>query len=110
MAGYDPKDAGSLRDPVPDFVAALDRGVEGLRFGWSADFGYTPVDREVAQSAEAGARAFEDMGCSVEESSLALEISVRYLDGFLWRQRLRGEWPPVGRPGRSADLVRALDY
>ena len=73
MAGYDPKDAGSLRAPVPDFVAALDRGVEGLKFGWSADFGYTPVEREVAQSAEAGAKAFEELGCSVEESALKLE-------------------------------------
>ena len=73
MAGYDPQDAGSLRDPVPDFVTALDKGIEGLRLGWSADFGYTPVDRGVAQSAEAGAKAFEGLGCSVEESSLALE-------------------------------------
>ncbi len=73
MSGYDPRDVGSLREPVPDFVAALDRGIEGLKFGWSPDFGYTPVDPEVAQAAEAGAKAFEDIGCSVEEAALKLE-------------------------------------
>ncbi len=73
MAGYDPRDVGSLRAPVPDFVAALDRGVEGLKFGWSPDFGYTPVDPEVAQAAEAGAKAFGELGCAVEESTLKLE-------------------------------------
>ena len=73
MAGYDPQDAGSLRAEVPDFVGALDRSVEGLKLGWSADFGYTPVDREVAQSAEAGAKAFGELGCSVEESGLKLD-------------------------------------
>ncbi len=73
MAGYDPRDAGSLRAPVPDFVSALDRGANGLKIGWSADFGYTPVDPEVAQAAEAGAKAFEELGCAVEESALKLE-------------------------------------
>ena len=73
MAGYDPRDVSSLREPVPDFVSAVEGGVEGLRIGWSADFGYTPVDPEVARISEAGARAFEGMGCSVDESALKLE-------------------------------------
>ena len=73
MAGYDPRDVSSLREPVPDFVSAVEGGVEGLRIGWSADFGYTPVDPEVARISEAGARAFEELGCPVDESALKLE-------------------------------------
>ena len=31
------------------------------------------MDSEVAQSAEAGAQVFEELGCTVDESDLALE-------------------------------------
>ena len=70
---HDPRDVNSLRDPVPDFAAAVDRGVEGLRIGYSADFGYAVVDPEVAAICEKAAQAFSDLGCEVEESDLALE-------------------------------------
>lgn len=73
MAGYDARDAGSLRQPVPDFVGALDKGVDGLRIGWSADFGYAPADAEVTQASEAAAMSFGELGCEVEESTLSLE-------------------------------------
>ncbi len=73
MSGYDPKDVGSLREPTPDFSAAVDRGVEGLRIGWTPDFGYAPADGEVTASAEAAALSFQELGCSVDESDLALE-------------------------------------
>ena len=73
MAGYDARDAGSLRQPVPDFVGALDKGVDGLRIGWSADFGYAPADAEVTRASEAAAMSFRELGCEVEESTLSLE-------------------------------------
>jgi len=73
MSGYDPRDIGSMRAPVPDFMAALERDIAGLKIGWSLGFGYAAVDSEVAQSAEAGAQVFEELGCTVDESDLALE-------------------------------------
>ena len=73
MAGYDPRDIGSMRAPVPDFTAAVGRDISGLRVGWSLGFGYAAVDTEVAESAEAGAQVFEELGCTVHESDLALE-------------------------------------
>ncbi len=38
MAGPDPHDATAANVPVPDFTAALDRGVRGLRIGLSPDY------------------------------------------------------------------------
>ena len=73
MSGYDPRDIGSLREPVPDFMAALDRGIDGLRIGWTPDFGYAPADSEVTASAEEGANVFAELGCSVEASDLNLD-------------------------------------
>ncbi len=73
MSGYDSRDSSSLRAPVPDFQSAVERGVEGLRIGWSPDYGYTSVNSEVAEIAENGANVFAEIGCSVEESNLKLQ-------------------------------------
>ncbi len=73
LAGYDARDASSLHAPVPDFVGALDHDISGLRIAWSPDYGYAGVDAEVAEVSAAAARAFEGMGCIVENSDLALE-------------------------------------
>ena len=72
LAGRDPRDPGALRDEPDDYVAALSKGVEGMRIGWSADFGFAAVEPEVRDSAAAAARAFEDLGCVVEEIDLVL--------------------------------------
>ena len=47
--------------------------VSGLRIGWSADFGFAPVDPEVAEVCYEGAKAFEEIGCTVADSNLNLE-------------------------------------
>lgn len=38
MSGADPHDATAARQPAPDFAAALDEGVRGLRIGLSPDY------------------------------------------------------------------------
>ena len=73
MAGHDPNDPVSLREVPPDFVAALDRGINGLRVAWSPDFGFAGVDSEVLRVTSAAARVFEQLGCHVEESDLAMD-------------------------------------
>ena len=73
LAGYDPRDASSLHAPAPDFIGALDTDISGLRIAWSPDYGYAGVDAEVVEVSAAAARAFEGMGCVVENSDLALE-------------------------------------
>jgi len=73
VAGYDSRDPGSLRAPTPDFEAAMGRGIEGLRVGYSPDYGYGAVDPQVAQISEKAANVFAELGCSVEEADLKLE-------------------------------------
>ena len=73
LAGYDPRDSASLRAPTPDFVGAVDRDISDLRIAWSPDYGYAGVDAEVIEVCAAAARAFQGMGCVVEDSDLRLE-------------------------------------
>lgn len=73
LAGYDRRDPASLRDGPADYVAATSRDIKGLRMGWSTDFGYAPVDREVERICHDAAGRFQDLGCSLAESVLALD-------------------------------------
>ena len=72
LAGPDRRDPGCMRDEPPDFVAALDQDVTGLRLAWSPDLGYAAVDAEVGTNAYNAARMFEELGCTVEEPGLVL--------------------------------------
>lgn len=58
---------GIIQSDAPDFEAALNRGVKGLKIGWSKDLGGNPVDPEVATVAEKMALQFEGLGAHVED-------------------------------------------
>ena len=73
LAGFDPRDPISIREPLSDLSAALSEGVRGLRLAWSPDLGYAAVEPEVTYSAREGAMVFESLDCTVEETSFALE-------------------------------------
>src|SRR6266850_6237671 len=68
MLGADPRDLSSLPAVETDYLAGLDRGIQGLRVAWSPDWGYAAVDPDVRQIAEAAAKRFTDLGCQVEEA------------------------------------------
>ena len=73
LAGFDHRDVTSLRAPVPDYLADLNRGVTGLRIAWSSNLGYLPVDPEVLQSTTKAAHSFAELGASVEEPTFKPE-------------------------------------
>ena len=73
LAGYDSRDPGSLRAPVPNFLDSATREISGLKIGWSPDYGYASVDSEVLSITESAANVFTELGCTVIESNLKLE-------------------------------------
>ena len=72
LAGFDRRDQASIRQTPPDFMAATERGIDGLRIGWTADFGFAPVFPEVVDVTYRAAMVFEELGCSVEEIDMVL--------------------------------------
>ena len=73
IAGPDSRDVTSIRTSAPDFSADLDKGVKGMKFAWSSDYGYAAVDPEVVQITERAAQVFAGMGASVDDGNLNIE-------------------------------------
>jgi aspartyl-tRNA(Asn)/glutamyl-tRNA(Gln) amidotransferase subunit A len=70
MAGYDERYFPSLPLEAPRYTSAVRAGpgIKGMRVAWSRDMGYATVDPQVAGKIEAAVKAFEELGCKVEEA------------------------------------------
>jgi aspartyl-tRNA(Asn)/glutamyl-tRNA(Gln) amidotransferase subunit A len=77
MAGFDPKDSTSVERPVPDYVAALERPLAGLKVGVLKEFFDAGLDPGVAALVRAALEVLERQGASLREVSLPnLPLSV----------------------------------
>ena len=73
IAGYDENDPYTSRRPVPDYTAALSRGVEGLRVGLIRELHQSPdMHPEVRQAIESSLGTFRSLGAEVREVSIPL--------------------------------------
>jgi len=70
ISGHDKLDATSLNVPVPDFAAACDQPVDGLRIGIPAEYFGEGLDPEVRAVVEKGIEALKARGCTVKPVSL----------------------------------------
>ena len=69
LAGYDPKDAGSLSRPVPRYHRALGEDLRGLRIGvlrhhWEQD---VPASEDVRRAMDAALDVLRRLGAELEE-------------------------------------------
>ncbi len=71
IAGYDSADSTSVPQEVPDYTAALQQGLKGVRLGIPKEYANTEgMDPEVSTAVNAAVRLFEDMGAQTIEVSL----------------------------------------
>lgn len=66
VSGFDARDPASVSEPVPDYLAACEAPVEGMRVAWSPTLGYARPVPEVLEITERAARLLDSLGCSVE--------------------------------------------
>ena len=69
LAGYDPQDAGSIEQAIPDYRAALEGGVRGLKIGvlrhyWEEDL---PAHEDHKRALEEAIATFVNLGARVED-------------------------------------------
>lgn len=77
IAGYDPNDATSANEPVPDFAADIEAGVRGLRIGLDRTyFFYQGVADDIRAAVEGVIAEYQQQGAEIVEVSLPeLEVA-----------------------------------
>ena len=77
MAGFDARDSTSVERAVPDYVAGLERPLQGLRVGLLKEFFDQGLDPAVAASVRAALEVLRHQGAVLKEVSLPnLPLSV----------------------------------
>jgi Asp-tRNA(Asn)/Glu-tRNA(Gln) amidotransferase A subunit family amidase len=110
VAGPDERDRGSLPGPTPRFLEACEGDIRGWRVAWSPDLGYGLVDPQVKAVCEDAVRAFEDLGCVVEETAPSWESPHGIFVSIL-APRMRAwleDWLPSGFQDQIDPALAAL--
>ncbi|CAN5876001.1 Asp-tRNA(Asn)/Glu-tRNA(Gln) amidotransferase subunit GatA [soil metagenome] len=71
IAGQDPKDSTSLPSPVPDYLGALEKGIDGLKIGVVKEISGEGVDPAVQTRFREAVQILEKLGAQVGEVSLS---------------------------------------
>ena len=83
-----------------DYTRDLDKGVKGLRIGFSPTLGYAKVDTEVAKLAERAANEFTQLGAHVDEIDLTLDDPIAIMQP-LWAVALALAVAPMSSAQRA---------
>jgi aspartyl-tRNA(Asn)/glutamyl-tRNA(Gln) amidotransferase subunit A len=123
IAGVDPLDATSSRQPVPDYVAALDGSVAGLRIGVAGGFYADGLDATVTAALAEAVTALGGLGARVEPLAVpdpgpivsgSSNVMVRAESAAIHSRLLKerpGELQPAVRDRMAPGLtVTAYDY
>jgi aspartyl-tRNA(Asn)/glutamyl-tRNA(Gln) amidotransferase subunit A len=70
MAGFDPKDSTSVDMDVPDFAAAVERGVKGMTIGVPAEYRMDGMPDEIEKLWSQGLEWLKAEGATVKDISL----------------------------------------
>ncbi len=70
IAGQDPLDSTSMPSPVPDYPAALDGDIRGLKIGLPAEYFAEGLQPDVEQAVRAAVAQLADMGAEAREVRL----------------------------------------
>jgi aspartyl-tRNA(Asn)/glutamyl-tRNA(Gln) amidotransferase subunit A len=70
VSGFDERDSTCMDKPVPDYVAALDQPVKGLRIGVPKEFFDKGLDPQVAEAVQAAIGVYKKLGAEVRDMSL----------------------------------------
>lgn len=70
LAGHDPADPASSREPVSDYTAGIAGGVRGLRIGVPRDYFFSDVRPEVADAFEVAMQTLRGLGADVRDVTI----------------------------------------
>jgi aspartyl-tRNA(Asn)/glutamyl-tRNA(Gln) amidotransferase subunit A len=110
MAGPDGRDFTCMQSDPPDYLATIDAGVDGMRFAWTDDFGFTDMcaqaeSSRVIAAARAAALGLAKIGATVQPSD---EVWEDFFPGFAASTYLYptgGARPPRPTPDQWASTL-----
>jgi len=70
ISGHDERDSTSVPEPVPDYVAAIDGNIRGLKIGLPKEYFIPGMSREVSDAVQAAVKKLQELGAEVVEISL----------------------------------------
>ncbi|HEY4952679.1 MAG TPA: Asp-tRNA(Asn)/Glu-tRNA(Gln) amidotransferase subunit GatA [Verrucomicrobiae bacterium] len=70
LSGHDSRDSTSVAQPIPDYAAALDGKIKGLKLGLPKEYRIGGLDPEVKAAVDAAVKQFEKLGAEIVEISL----------------------------------------
>ncbi len=98
LAGFDARDPGSAREPVPDFTSDLDAGVRGLTLGVPSNYFFDDVDPEVESAVREAIGVLEAQGATLREveipfaeQMMAVEFGVLVPEASAYHQQMLRE-------------------
>lgn len=108
IAGHDPRDPTTSRRPVPDYEAAIEAGVKGMRLGVATSYFTDGVHPEVERSIAAALDVFRGLGAEVVPVDLPDMAAINAYGMVLARAEsaaIHGNWLRT-RPQDYTPLVR----
>ena len=110
IAGHDSNDPTSATIGVADYMATLNRGVEGLRIGVVPDYFFHHLQAPVHSAVKSALQTFEDLGARVVDVSIenihgniSAQLTIESCEPSTYHQKWLRE-----RPGDYGDDVRTL--
>ena len=70
MSGVDSRDSTSVAQPVPDYAAALDGKIKGLKLGLPKEYMIGGLDPEVKAAVDAAVKKLQELGAEIVDISL----------------------------------------
>ncbi len=79
IAGHDPHDPTSLRDPVPAMLDGIKQGVRGLRIGFDRHYASEGVAEDTFAAVETAIGVLEQLGAEI------IDVQIPDVDAMAWR-------------------------
>ena len=98
----------SIDDDRRTFRAPLERSFKGARVAWFKDLGGIPFEPEITRVVNANRKAFEELGCIVEEAEpdfTGVDEAFPILRHLVISRELRGAGARASRRGQGHDQV-----
>ncbi len=110
LAGHDPQDPACSQRPVPDYAAALNRPLEGLRLGVPRPWFFDRLEPDVAAALEAAIVQLKALGCRTSDLRLPLlDEVVGAHRAIIFSEAASYYQPLVARHGMEfGESIRAL--